>query len=104
MGVLIICNDNDIDKNYNLVNAEIIEEKEKLYLRLNTESEKIKYCISKDTREPDINMIKEYIQKEIDDALKNVKPLKISEYLVREYIYVGDIEKGERRQFTAIRQ
>jgi len=72
-----------------------------LTLKLTTEDTDIIYKISEDTREPDISQIERFISSELCEAYAGKKPFTVSEYLQRMYIYIGDIDLGECRQFTA---
>lgn len=57
------------------------------------------YKIHADTREPDIYSIREHILNEIQNAFTEKSVFCITEYLDRNYIYIGTGDN--RRQFTA---
>lgn len=70
-----------------------------LHFNLETTDRTFAYIIRSDTREPSIDAIREHILNEIQSALVGNSVFCITEYLDRNYIYIGINES--RRQFSA---
>lgn len=90
-----IVDNNENSEKYILKDSiiELDKDNEKITWKLHLKEGVITYVIKADRREPDILLIEQFISKTREHTFV------ISEYLVREYIYV---EIGsERRQFTA---
>lgn len=94
---LRIIKDNDDEIGYSLNKYEISEVDKKLSLKFYTNEEIIQYTISKDDRESDLSLIKEFISQQLDKAFSNKKPFTISEELERQYIWIGD---DDEKKFT----
>lgn len=99
---LIINDDNDNLKSYNLKNYEIIITNDELRLTLITDKQTINYGIRADMREGELTSIKDFISELLQESYSKGKPFKISEYLQRMYIFIGD--ENNCRQFTANRK
>lgn len=99
MGTLII--HNDTEQKYSLKNGTITISGDTLILELTTSDKCFKYLIHPDTREPDVNSINNFISQKLDAAKNNNQPFILSEYLERDYIYIGNIDVEDMRQFTA---
>lgn len=102
MDTLIIIDDNENKYTYPLTNWNIsIVSGKILELELDTPNGCFKYQIHTDSREPNINAIHNFISQKITDAINNIRPFVLTEYLVRDYIFIGDINIEERKQLTA---
>lgn len=101
MATLIIKDDNDNKHTYSLINGGTNISNDSLILDLETTNEHFQYHIHSDDRESNINNIDNFIQQKLNNALNSVSPFTLSEYLARDYIYIGDIDVEEMRQFTA---
>ena len=102
MYILIIKDDNDNEKSYPLKSHEINITDDKLLLMLNTDEQSITYEIHADTRANDLSNIEKFISKQLEKTYSTNKPFRISEYLRRMYIFIGD--DTDYRQFTANRK
>lgn len=87
--------DNDNVKSYNVNKYNIDITDDLLMLELVTDKDTLRYDIYADDRHKDISLIEEFISKKLKDASMGKNEIKISEYLVRKYINIGD------NQFTA---
>lgn len=87
---LRIIKDNGDEISYSLNEYEISEVDKKLLLKFYTNEKIIQYTISKDNRESDLSLIKEFISQQLYKASSNNKPFTISEELERQYIWIGD--------------
>lgn len=101
MATLIIKDDNDIKHTYSLKNCVTTMRDDSLILELVTSDKHFQYQIYSDTRESNLNVINDFISQKLHAAMNNARPFTLSEYLARNYIYIGNIDVEERRQFTA---
>lgn len=102
MPTLVINDDNNNKVSYPLLDATTTSmSNDSLLLTLKTPKSTFEYLISTDLREPKIDLINEFITNRILVARNNNTPLTVSEYLVRNYIYIGNIDIEEMKQFTA---
>ncbi len=99
MGKVIIIDDNDNEVSYDLKNYRIDMSDDCLILTLELGKYTAIYKIHSDTREKDIVRIKHFVSDQLNDALVGKRPLIISEYLERDYVFIG--KDDTRRQFTA---
>lgn len=95
MFMITVEDDNDNVKSYyvNKYNIDITDDL--LILELVTDKDTLRYDIYADDRHKDISLIEKFISKKLKDASMSKEEFKIREYLIREYIYIGD------NQFTA---
>lgn len=97
---LTIKDDNENYTSYTLENFNISVHGNSLSLELYLDnSVTVKYEIYEDIREPNIANINAYITNQLKNVCNDGKPVKISEYLQRNYIYIGKADNI--RQFTA---
>lgn len=95
-----ISDDKDVIAEYIFNNWRLFENEGNLVLELLANDEiNCRYLIHKDKREPDINAIQKFITSELENASSGTQAFILSEYLLRDYIYIGSDEN--RRQFTA---
>ncbi|MCQ2015414.1 hypothetical protein [Clostridium butyricum] len=98
MNKLIIQDDSNKSTSYTLSDYNISVQGNQLSLELSLNTSiTIQYIISKDTREPDISIIKLYIDNQLSNVRNGISSVTIEEFLRRNYIYIGN----DRRQFTA---
>ena len=81
------------------------EKEEALQLTLDMQTKTIKYRIVADDRwGNDISLVKDYVERRLEEAIEGHKPFSITEYLERVYIYIWeDKYNGKCGQFTAQR-
>lgn len=99
MTLIKIIDDQNITTTYPLDAYSLSQCDKKLLLKIDTPKTSFEYKISSDSREPNLEIIKDFISKQFDDALKNNSIIELTEYLVRSYIYIQDGD--DRKQFTA---
>lgn len=100
MALIKITDDNDKKTTYSLHSYSISPCEEGLSLEISVPDNNVKYMIHPDMREGNIKQIESFISSLFDNALLNNKMIHLEEYLVRQYIFIGDgVEL--RRQFTA---
>ena len=99
MPILKLIQDNAAKATYPLIGYSLIPMEEEIQLEIQLHDKCLRYMISCDSRERNLNDIESYIEMQLDDALVNNKMIYIREYRSRSYIFIGEDEMG--RQFTA---
>lgn len=99
MSLIKITDDNNKKTTCQLQGYSISPYEEGLLLEISTPNFSLKYLLHPDRRENNINKMETYITSLFDDALQNNKTVYLEEYLVRNYIFIGD-GKELRKQFT----
>ena len=96
---MVITDDNEQKKQYNLTAWKQTITKDSVEITLITSSKVIQYSISIDTRANDVNWIVDFLTPKIESAIQGNQTLYISEFLQRAYIFIQDEDR--RKQFTA---
>jgi len=103
MFILHLIDDNEILHEYSIIQYNLSRKGKDILLVLDTGHNTISYIIVSDCREPNIDLIYEYIDNKIDNAKEDkTRPLIIVEYVARCYIYIGDSD--DKKQCTAHKQ
>ena len=79
-----------------------LSEVHQIDLSIQTDDGSYEYKICQDTREPDINRIKAYLDKSLKDAMETFSKVEISEYGERNYLFFK-VQGEDQKQYTGTR-